>query len=131
MKFFNSQFKKYNCSSTHSYNRKIWVDIPFYIIFLCYYVLETNEIMQNNVLNYSIHQHAYFQNDWFNQLVKYNIPRCFPILRTFGKYSCMYHSYKTLTTRSSNFIRSGISIYIYQIINSCNSLILLNMWNRA
>ena len=31
--FYNSQFKKYNCNSTHSYNRKIWVDIPSYIIF--------------------------------------------------------------------------------------------------
>ena len=25
--------KKYNCNSTHSYNRKIWVDIPSYIVF--------------------------------------------------------------------------------------------------
>ena len=32
--FYNSQFKKYNCNSTHSYNRKIWVGIPSYIIFL-------------------------------------------------------------------------------------------------
>ena len=31
--FVNSQFKKYNCNSTHSYNRKIWVDIPSCIIF--------------------------------------------------------------------------------------------------
>ena len=31
--FYNSQFKKYNCNSTHSYNRNIWVDIPSYIIF--------------------------------------------------------------------------------------------------
>ena len=33
--FYNFQFKKYNCNSTHSYNRKIWVDIPSYIIFTC------------------------------------------------------------------------------------------------
>ena len=33
--FYNSQFKKYNCNSTHSYNRKIWVGIPYYIIFPC------------------------------------------------------------------------------------------------
>ena len=33
--FYNSQFKKYNCNSTHSYNRKIWVDIPSCIIFPC------------------------------------------------------------------------------------------------
>ena len=33
--FYNSQFKKYNCNSTHSYNREIWVDIPSYIIFPC------------------------------------------------------------------------------------------------
>ena len=30
--FYNFQFKKYSCNSTHSYNRKIWVDTP-YIIF--------------------------------------------------------------------------------------------------
>ena len=30
--FYNSQFKKYNCNS-HSYNRKILVDVPSYIIF--------------------------------------------------------------------------------------------------
>ena len=36
--FYNSQFKKYNCNSTHSYNRKIWVDIPSFIIFLCFIV---------------------------------------------------------------------------------------------
>ena len=33
--FYNSQFKKYNCNSTHSYNRKIWVNIPSYIVFPC------------------------------------------------------------------------------------------------
>ena len=33
--FYNSQFKKFNCNSTHNYNRKIWVDIPSYIIFPC------------------------------------------------------------------------------------------------
>ena len=32
---YNSQFKKYNCQSTHSYNRNIWVDVPYYIIFHC------------------------------------------------------------------------------------------------
>ena len=37
IKFFaNSQSKKYNCNSTHSCKRKIWVDIPSYIIFSCY-----------------------------------------------------------------------------------------------
>ena len=30
--FYNSQFKKYNCNSTHSYNRNT---IPSYIIFPC------------------------------------------------------------------------------------------------
>ena len=32
--FYNSQLKKYNCNSMHSYNRKIWVDIPSYVISL-------------------------------------------------------------------------------------------------
>ena len=31
--FYNSQFKKYNSNYLHSYNRTIWVDIPFNIIF--------------------------------------------------------------------------------------------------
>ena len=30
--FFNFQFKKCNWNSTHSYNRKVWVGIPSYII---------------------------------------------------------------------------------------------------
>ena len=30
---YSSQFKKCNCNSTHSYNRKTWVDIPSYIDF--------------------------------------------------------------------------------------------------
>ena len=33
--FYNSQFKKYNCNSTDSYKRKIWLDYLSYIIFLC------------------------------------------------------------------------------------------------
>ena len=36
----NLQFKKYNCNSTHIYNRKIWVGIPSYIIFPCSYVFK-------------------------------------------------------------------------------------------
>ena len=35
--FYNSQFKKMNWNSTHSYNRNIWVDISSHIIFLCLY----------------------------------------------------------------------------------------------
>ena len=42
--FCNSQFKKYNCNSTHSYNRKIWVDIPSYIIFL-WFIAILNELV--------------------------------------------------------------------------------------
>ena len=35
--FYNSQLKNYNCNSTHSYNRKILLVIPSYIIFpWCY-----------------------------------------------------------------------------------------------
>ena len=30
---YSSQFKKYNCSPMHSYNRKIWVGIPSYVTF--------------------------------------------------------------------------------------------------
>ena len=26
--FYNSEFKKYNCNTTHGYNENIWVDIP-------------------------------------------------------------------------------------------------------
>ena len=33
--FYNVQLKIYNCKSTDSKNRKIWVDIPAYIIFPC------------------------------------------------------------------------------------------------
>ena len=32
--FLQLPIQKYNCISTHSYNRKIWVDIPSYNIFL-------------------------------------------------------------------------------------------------
>ena len=35
--FYNSQFKKCKCNSTHSYNSKVQVDIPSYIIFPCFY----------------------------------------------------------------------------------------------
>ena len=35
---YNSQFKKNNCQSTHSYSRNIWVAIPSYIIFPCSHV---------------------------------------------------------------------------------------------
>ena len=33
--FYNSQFKKYNCSSMQSYNRRTRADVPSYIIVLC------------------------------------------------------------------------------------------------
>ena len=32
--YYNSQINKYNCNSTHSYNRKIWVSIPSVRFFL-------------------------------------------------------------------------------------------------
>ena len=35
--FLQLPIQKYNCNSTHSYNRKTCVDIPSYIIFPCTY----------------------------------------------------------------------------------------------
>ena len=50
---YNLQFKKCNCNSTHSCNRKIWVDTPSYIIFPYYnhsrYILIRLSFIQYNL----------------------------------------------------------------------------------
>ena len=47
IKFFEF-FKKYNCSSTHRYKRKIWVDIPSYISTVFYYCISNNLPREKN-----------------------------------------------------------------------------------
>ena len=44
--------KKYNCNSTHSYNKKIWLDIPSYIVFPCTHI---TLIGQYSLVNPFIH----------------------------------------------------------------------------
>ena len=63
--FYNSQFKKYNCNSTRSYNWKIWVGIPSYIKFPC--TQQINKCSKSTIKTSKKYAHMFKVNTVFLQ----------------------------------------------------------------
>ena len=99
--FYNSQFKKYNCDSTHSYNRKIWVEIPSYIILPCSHSLSINVTLHAQHVHDSLTQSSLYLSNFYICVAVANMKKSKNIFAQFC-YIIMKTTYRLFSTLNGN-----------------------------